>query len=303
MDSFVNLHVHTVASLQDSVIRVNELLQTVSDYGQSAVAITDHSSCASWVEFNELAPQYNIKPIFGNEFYCYPQGRSKSKDRDHLVLLAMDEEGLINIRRFQRLAVENSYYKPILKYEWFNEYPTNGIYCTSACSLSTISKAILDNDINKATSFANVFNDIFDGNFSLECQFHPNYPEQNIINEGLVNISDKLGIPLVCTCDSHFATEQNRDLRKIIQCIAWKKQYQDPKMNDSLKSNCLGNSKLIMDFAIESNFSYMHTVQNMIKQSSKIASMCNVTLEEPARRTPNFNKYDEFNQLFEEVVW
>ena len=303
MDNFVNLHVHTVASLQDSVIQVSDLLDTVKKYEQSAVAITDHSSCASWVEFNEIAPQYKIKPIFGNEFYCYPQGREKSKDRDHLVLLAMNEEGLINIRRFQRFAVENSYYKPILKYELLNQYPTNGIYCTSACSLSTISKAILNNETEKAIEYAEFFNNCFDGNFSLECQFHPDYPDQNIINEGLVNISDKIGIPLVCTCDSHFTDESQRDLRKIIQCIAWKKQYNDPKMQNSLKSNCIGNSKLIMDFAIESNFSYMHTVQNMIKQTNKIASMCNVTLEEPVRRTPNFDKYDEFNQLFEEVVW
>lgn len=304
MDNFVNLHVHTVSSLQDSVIRIDDLLSTVQKYQQSAVAVTDHSSCASWVEFNNLSTQYDdIKPIFGNEFYCWPQGIDKSKDRDHLVMLALNNEGLINIRRFQRLAVENSYYKPILRYELLQEYPTNGIYCTSACSLSSISKALLNNDKEQAIDYAEFFNNIFDGNFSLECQFHPDYAEQNIINEGLVEISDKTDIPLTVTCDCHFIDENNRDLRKIIQCIAWKKQYDDENMHDSLESNCIGNSSLIMDFAIRSNFSYMHTVQNMIKQTSKIASMCNAKLEEPERRTPNFTKYEEFNQLFEEVEW
>lgn len=303
MDNFVNLHVHTVSSLQDSVVRVNNLIDLVNQYNQSAVAVTDHSSCASWVELNNVCANEPIKPIFGNEFYCWPLGSEKRKDRDHLVLLAMNNEGLINIRRLQRLAVENSYYKPILKYEFLQEYDTNGIYCTSACSLSSISKAILDNDMSLAIEYAYFFNDIFNGNFSLECQFHPQYKEQNIINEGLVNISDKTDIPLTVSCDSHFLNENDRDLRKIIQCIAWKKQYDDPNTHDSLVSNCVGNSSLIMDFAIKSNFSYMHTVQNMIKQTSKIASMCNAELEKPERRTPNFDKYDEFNRLFDEVEW
>ena len=323
MDNFVNLHVHTISSLQDSVIKINELLSVVDKYEQSAVAITDHSSCASWVAFNNECQNYNqniinqyktkyaatlekpnlIKPIFGNEFYCWPLGINKSKDRDHLVLLAMNEDGLINIRRLQRLAVENSYYKPILKYEFLKENPTNGIYCTSACSLSSISKALLNKNKELAIEYAEFFYDIFDGNFSLECQFHPDYSEQNIINEGLVEVSDKTDIPLTVSCDAHFIDNSNRDLRKIIQCIAWKKQYDDENMHDSLISNCVGNSSLVMDFAIKSNFSYMHTVQNMIKQTNKIASMCNAELEEPERRTPNFNKYEEFNKLFDEVEW
>lgn len=303
MDKFVNLHVHSVASLQDSVIKISDLVSTVGKYGQSAVAVTDHSSCASWVELNNECKNTDIKPIFGNEFYCWPEGIEKSKNRDHLVMLAMNQEGLVNIRRFQRLAVENSYYKPILRYEFLHQYPTNGIYCTSACSLSSISKAILNNDIEQAINYAEFFNEIFDGNFSLECQFHPDYDDQNIINEALVIISDKTGIPLTVSCDSHFVDNNNRDLRKIIQCIAWKKKYDDPNMHDSLISNCIGNSDLIMEFAIKSKFSYMHTVQNMIKQTNKIATVCNAQLEEPERRTPNFDKYDEFNKLFEEVIW
>lgn len=302
MDKFVNLHVHTISSLQDSVITIDDLISTVQRYNQSSVAVTDHSSCASWVAFNNECPD-NIKPIFGNEFYCWPIGSDKRKSRDHLVMLAMNDEGLINIRRFQRLAVENSYYKPILKYEYLQSYDTTGIYCTSACSLSSISKALLNNKKEMAIEYANFFNDIFDRNFSLECQFHPGYKEQNIINEGLVEISDKTDIPLMVSCDSHFADNNFRDLRKIIQCIAWKKQYDDEDMYDTLISNCIGNSSLIMDFAIQSNFSYMHTVQNMIKQTSKIADMCNAKLEKPMRRTPNFNKYEDFNKLFEEVEW
>ena len=66
MDNFVNLHLHTEASLQDSIIRVPDLVKKVEEYGQSAVAVTDHSSVASWLDLSRECKDTNIKPIFGN---------------------------------------------------------------------------------------------------------------------------------------------------------------------------------------------------------------------------------------------
>ena len=302
MDDFVNLHLHTCASLQDSIIRVPDLVQKVQEYGQTAVAVTDHSSCASWIELNNECVG-KIKPIFGNEFYCIPEYKKGSRRRDHLVMLAMNQEGLINIRRLQRIAVENSYYKPLLSYQLLEEYEHDGIYCTSACSLSSISKCILAKNLDSAMEYAEYFNDLFDGNFALELQFHPDYEDQKIINENLVEISDKLSIPLTVSCDAHFVDESDRDLRKIVQAISYDKLYTDETLYDSLKSNCIGNSQLIKEFAIESDFPYMHVVSSAIKQTQRIANMCNAKLEEPQRRIPVFDKYDELNDLFEAVKW
>lgn len=303
MDEFVNLHLHSCASLQDSIIKVPDLVQKIKDYGQTAVAVTDHSSCASWIDLNNECNQNNIKPIFGNEFYCIPQYIKGSRRRDHLVLLAMNQTGLVNIRRLQRIAVEHSYYKPLLSYEILEENNHDGIYCTSACSLSSISKCILKNNIDSAMNYAEYFNNLFDGNFALELQFHPDYHDQNIINEKLVEISDKLDIPLTVSFDSHFIDENDRDLRKIVQAISWNKLYSDESLYDSLKSNCIGNSELVKTFAMESNFQYMHVVSSAIKQTRKIADMCNAKIEEPERRIPVFDKYDELNELFEVIEW
>lgn len=303
MDNFVNLHVHTNASLKDSVIQVDGLVDLVCQYNQSAVAVTDHSSCAAWIDLNKECNAKGIKPIFGNEFYCYPKGVNKTRDRDHLVMLAMNQDGLVNIRRFQRLAVENSYYKPILTYETLEENPHYGIYCTSACSLGSISKAILNQDMSLAEYYCEYFNDIFDGHFALELQFHPDYDDQKIINEKLVDLSDKLSIPLTVSCDSHFLNENDRELRKILQAISWKKQWDDEDLKDSLVSNCVGNSSLVRDFAVKSKFPYMHVIQQAIDQTSKIANMCEAKLEEPQRRIPVFDKHNEFIHLLATQTW
>ena len=307
-DVFVNLHLHTESSLQDSVITIPKLYRQVKQYEQSAVAITDHGSCANWVEFsNYFGKKGNIKPIFGNEFYCTNQGifAEDKKRRDHLVLLAMNAEGLVNIRRLQRFAVYDYYYKPLLYYDKvLNKNDTNGIYALSACSLSSISKSILDGDMQKATSYCEYFNDLFNGNFSLELQFHPDYKEQRLINEKIVDLSDRLDIPLVVTCDAHFCNiDEDRELRKIMQAACWGKMFDDETLYDTLKSNCIGNSELIKQFAQESGFEYPHIVNQAIQQTSKVASLCNAQLEQPQRRIPLFDKHYEFDDLFEEVIW
>lgn len=302
MDNFVNLHVHTSASLQDSIIRPIDLIDKVIEYKQSAVAVTDHSSVASWIEINNICEDKPVKPIFGNEFYCIPH-YEKSRRRDHLVMLAMNNEGLVNIRRLQRIAVENAYYKPLLSYDKLEELPHDGIYCTSACSLSTISKCILNDNLLNAGEYCEYFNDLFDGNFALELQFHPQYQDQSKINNGLVELSDKYDIPLTVSCDCHFLDEGDKLLRKIVQAISWNKKWDDDSLFDSLKSNCVGNSELVMNFAMESNFQFMHVVQPAIKHTNFIASKCNAKLEEPERRIPVFDKYDEFNNLMLAQEW
>ena len=104
MDSFVNLHVHTLFSKQDSVIKINELIQKVKEYGQRAIAVTDHSSTSSHYYLKQACQDMEIKPIFGNEFYTNISYENKTRDRNHIVCLAMTDEGLRNINRLQDIT-------------------------------------------------------------------------------------------------------------------------------------------------------------------------------------------------------
>ena len=297
--SFVNLHLHSMYSLQDGVINPAELVKVLSDYGQHSCAITDHGSIAGWYDFNKACLNEEIKPIFGNEVYCTKSYEEKSKNRDHLVLLAMNEEGLHNLRLLQKIAVQNFYYKPLLTYDIIKEH-TDGLYCTSACSLGIISKSILEEDYVNAECYAELLNIYFDGNFSLELQFHPQYVEQNIINDYIPTISENFGIPMSVSTDAHFLNKDNQDVRKAIQAIAWRKQFNE--VNDSLDSNCVGNDDLVRKFASESGFSNNDIVDKAIKQTNKISKMCNAKLEEPYPKVPVFNKHDKLDALFDEVM-
>lgn len=298
MDNFVNLHVHSMFSKQDAVIKIDELVNKVIEYGQNAVAITDHSSTSAHYYLKKECEERGIKPIFGNEFYTNLSYEDKTRDRNHLVCLAMTDEGVRNINRLQDIAVHNRYYKPIVSHEILPDY-TEGIFATSACSLGIISQMILQDDMLKAEEYSNWFMDIFDGNFALELQMHPEYEEQYKINNGLVALSEQLDIPLTISSDAHFIDENEADLRRAIQCIAWHKLYKDGQ--ESLKSNCLGNTDIIKSKAENTGFD-QSIVDKAIKQTRIIADKCNADLCNEERKVPIFDKYQEFDKLFEEMM-
>ena len=297
-DLFVNLHCHTLYSKQDSIIKIDELVDKVKEYEQEACAVTDHSSTASFYYFKNEAERVGIKPIFGNEFYLNKNDNLKNRNRDHLVCLAMNDEGLKNINRMQDIAVRNHYYKPILPYDDIIEH-SDGIYATSACSLGAIPKLLLADKIDEAWDCCDWFMETFDENFSLELQIHPDYKEQDKINNGLIKLHELTNIPLTVSTDAHFLDESYRDTRRIIQAISWKKKYDE--VNDSLKSNCVGSTNLIMGFANDLDMD-LKIISKAIKQTNKIASLCNADLCNSDRKVPIFNKYEEFDKLFDEVM-
>lgn len=298
MDNFVNLHVHSMFSKQDAVIKIDELVNKVIEYGQNAVAVTEHSNTAAHYYLKKECEKKAIKPIYGCEFYTNISYENKTRDRNHLVCLAMNDEGVKNINRLQNIAAHNRYYKPIVSHEILPDY-TEGIFATSACSLGIIPQMILNDDLLKAEEYCNWFMDIFNENFALELQMHPEYKEQYKINNGLVTLSEQLGAPLTVSSDAHFLTEDDRDLRKVVQAIAWKKQYKD--VGDSLKSNCLGNSEIIKSNASQMGFD-LTIAEKAIDFTNVIASKCNANLCSEDRKIPVFDKHEEFDVLFEEMM-
>ena len=105
---FVHLHVHTQYSLLDGAIRIDNLLQRVSEFDMHSVATTDHGTMFGAVEFYEKATQAGIKPIIGIEIYVAPRTRFDktpldNKDLSHLILLAENQEGYRNLCKLAAL--------------------------------------------------------------------------------------------------------------------------------------------------------------------------------------------------------
>ena len=299
MDKFVNLHLHTDASLGDSVIQVPKLIEQLQKYEQSYVAITDHSTLVNHYALQQACKGTDIKPIFGNEFYCkLDLEKPTNKTRYHLVCLAMNDIGLQNIRKMQRLAVANHfYYKPLLPHDILFEN-SEGVFVSTACSLSYISQSFLNNQDDNAYTFFNQLLDTFGpDNVSLELQYHPDYADQALINDKIIQMYDNTDAKyIINTFDSHVLLQKDRILRKKIQSINYKKSEND--IGDTLKSNVLGTSALSYDLAHESGIDDDSLIQRCIDNTYEIAQKCHFNPKTYDRVIPRFDKHKHFKEIF-----
>ena len=143
MGGFTHLHVHTEYSLQDGAARIKNLFSAAKAKGMDAIAITDHGNLYGAVDFEEAAEKAGIKSIIGCEFYvCSDMYDRSKKEYYHLVLLAKNETGWLNLVKLDSLAyVDGFYYHPRIDYKLLREH-SEGLVCLSACIAGAVPEAI-----------------------------------------------------------------------------------------------------------------------------------------------------------------
>ena len=215
---FVHLHVHTEYSLLDGAIRTKDLAKKVSDWDTKAVAITDHGVLYGAVEFYKNCLSQNVKPILGCETYVAPSGISdrKNKRANHLLLLAENDKGWHNLMKLISIAnTEGFWYKPRIEHKFLEEYH-DGIIASSACLAGEIPQKILSDDIEGATELASYYDSVMGrGNFYLELMANT-LPAQKKVNNAILSISRKTGIPMIATCDSHYLNSEDYEWHNIL---------------------------------------------------------------------------------------
>ncbi len=224
MAGFVHLHVHSEYSLLDGAARIKALVQRACELEMPALALTDHGVMYGIIEFYEACTEAGIKPLLGCEVYYttksrFDRGSREHAEAHHLLLLCENEVGYHNlIKIVSKAHLEGFYYKPRADKELLAEYH-EGLIATSACLASPICRAILRNDMVAAERLAWEFREIFGpDNFFLELQDH-GIPEQKRVNEALIALSRKTGIPLIVTNDIHYVRPQDWQAQDVLLAI------------------------------------------------------------------------------------
>lgn len=237
---FVHLHLHTQHSLLDGMTRIEDLVGRVKELGMEAAAVTDHGTLSGVIEHYKAAKAAGVKPILGFEAYVAARSRhdrdpAKDKERFHLTLLAMNEEGFRNIMYLSTEAnLHGMYYKPRVDKEILESHNA-GVICLSGCAGGEISEKLRVDDYEGAKKVAEWYLEVFGDRFYLELQDHghrdaPGYWEpQERVNEGLVRIGKELGIPLVLSCDVHYLMEGHKDAHEILLCVGTASFLSDEK--------------------------------------------------------------------------
>ncbi len=228
MTDFVHLHLHTEYSLLDGAVKVDELVRHCKKNGIDTVAITDHGNMYASLRFAEKCKKNQIKYIIGCEFYVVDDYHARiDQHADHLILLAKNKAGYINLVQLDSIAfVDGYYYRPRIDYKTLKEH-TEGVICLSACLAGRIPRLLLAGEYEKAKEFALSLRDAFGDDFYLEIQDH-GIPEQKQILPLIVRISRETGIPLVATNDVHYLNKEDWEMQDVLMCIQTKRTLDDP---------------------------------------------------------------------------
>jgi DNA polymerase-3 subunit alpha len=261
MTEFVHLHVHSDNSLQDAAVSVMALADRAEKLKMEYLALTDHGNMFGAMEFiaacgetlddkgKHIRRKNPIHPIIGCEAYVSPGSRLEKTGSEgenkyfHLVLLASSREGYFNLVKLCSYAyMEGFYYRPRIDDGLLSQYK-KGLIALSACVSGEIPWLIQIGKIEEAEKKALFYRDLFGNdesgnpNFYLEIQDH-GIPagvlkgasiSQRQVNDEVIAISRKTGIPLVATNDIHYLNQEDSVAHDILLCIGTGKTRTEEK--------------------------------------------------------------------------
>jgi DNA polymerase-3 subunit alpha len=243
--SFAHLHLHTEYSMLDGAARVRDVVESAAADGQPAVAITDHGVLYGVVDFYKAAMATGVKPIIGIEAYVvegsrFDRPRGNDNVRYHMTLLAVNETGYRNLMKLSsRAFLEGYYYKPRMDSQLLAAH-AEGIVATSGCLGGPVARRLAPDgsreeggaatarDFDAALAAAAHYQEIFgrDG-FFIEIQDHGLEAQKRIMPD-LIDISRRIGAPLLATNDAHYTRRLEHEAHDVLLCIQTGSNQDDP---------------------------------------------------------------------------
>lgn len=296
---FAHLHVHTEYSLLDGSNKIKEYVEKIKALGMTAGAITDHGVMYGVIDFYKAAREAGINPVLGCEVYVAPGSRLDremvhGEDRYyHLVLLAENNTGYSNLMKIvSKGFVEGYYYKPRVDMEVLEKYH-EGIIALSACLAGEVQRNLVRGMYEEAKEVAYRYERCFGkGNFFLELQDH-GIPEQKLVNQQLLRMSQETGIELVATNDVHYTNAEDAEPHDILLCLQTGKKLAD---EDRMRYEG-GQYYVKSEEEMKSLFPY---ALQALENTQKIADRCHVEIEFGHTKVPHFEVpegYDSWTYL------
>ncbi|MGQ9619544.1 MAG: DNA polymerase III subunit alpha [Bacteroidales bacterium] len=261
MALFSHLHVHTQYSILDGASSIPALVDKAKSFGMEALAITDHGNMFGAKEFHNYTTKKGIKPIIGCEIYVASgnmEDKTGSEDRsgDHLILLAKNFTGYLNLIKLVSLAwTKGFYYTPRIDRKVLEKY-REGLIATSACIAGEIPGEILKGNIEGAEKALQNYLNIFGDDFYLEIQRHETYepdtnqatyPRQQEVIEAFRKLSVKYGVKIIASNDVHFVNREDADAHDRLICINTAKDLDDPYRMRYSKQEFLKSTEEMME--------------------------------------------------------
>ncbi|MCA9929539.1 MAG: DNA polymerase III subunit alpha [Anaerolineales bacterium] len=286
---FVHLHVHSEYSLLDGLSRINDLVTRAVELNQPAIALTDHGAMYGTIPFYRAAKRAGVKPIIGIETYMaartlHDKDAQKDKERAHMLLLAQNQTGYLNLLQIASTAqLEGYYYKPRIDRAYLAQHAA-GLIGTTGCMAAEIPQAILNNNMDLAHKLMSEYVEIFGTErFFIELQEH-SIPELTDINKALINMAPRYGLEknFLATNDVHYTRAEDASPHDVLLCIQTSATVQ------SQKRMRFSDQEYYLKSHDEMASIFGH-IPGALSNSLLIAEMCDIDLEPQGYHLPEFD--------------
>jgi DNA polymerase-3 subunit alpha len=284
---FCHLHVHSEYSLLDGANRIKDLAKRAAEMDMPALALTDHGVMYGAIDHYEACLKEGVKPIIGVEAYVAPRKhtdkdpqKDSQKQTNHLTLWAKNATGYKNLVKLTtRANLHGFYYKPRVDHELLAQH-SEGLICGSACLGGEIPQLIIGQKLDEAQRRAEKYREIFGKeNFFLELMDH-DLTGQDEVNQRVIDIHHKTGIPLIATNDAHYLRREDEQMHKILVCIG---------TNTTVDKAALHYGPNFYLKSPDEMYEKFKHVPQALENTMRIADMVNLELDLKTTHFPNFD--------------
>lgn len=288
---YCDYHLHSEYSLLDGANKI----KNIAEKSEGCTGLSDHGVMFGVLAHFKAMDAVFKKPILGYEAYC--ETKDGHKDGCHLMLIVKNEQGWKNVCKIISEAETNMYKKPHVSYDMLERYH-EGLICTSACIGGELGQEILAGNTEGAMETAEILQGIFGEDYYIEIQNHHMGPEEETVNNVLIDIANINDIKMVGAIDAHYTNKDDEYAHEILLCIGTKKKMSD---TDRMKFDGDGYYMHTAD-EYENLFSDM---PELISNTLEIVDKCNFRYSLGHMNMPTFDVPEGYTveTYFEHLCW
>lgn len=179
------------------------------ELGHSVLSSCEHGNQGNYRECALLAEKYGLRWRYVSEAYFVKDRREKDNTNCHIILAAKTAKGVGDLNFVLSEAnISGFYYRPRVDMELLLSLDPKDVFVTTAC-IAGVFKYGEEEAEKLILRFAQHFRD----SFMLEVQYHDT-DKQRDVNQFLLKLYRRHGIPLIMGTDSHFIYPEDAALRQ-----------------------------------------------------------------------------------------
>ncbi|MEL0255760.1 MAG: PHP domain-containing protein, partial [Burkholderiaceae bacterium] len=290
-NKYVHLRMHSEYSVNNSTIRLSDVVRSAAIDDQSALGLTDLGNTFAYIKFYRLARESGIKPILGIELRLRMD--SKAVENPRIILLCKNQLGYKKLCRIVSrgwLDYSQLWQQGAVSLDWFLEDDpllggrmSDDLICLSGgifgeLGLNSLKTEVSEKEIlDKTKEYLKIFGD----NFYLETQ-KAGFLHEDIFFQKTFYIADKLSIPIVATHPIQFLEKAGFSAHQARVAISEGETLTSLKTSTNYSSEqyFLSQDEMVMRFK---------DFPGALENTLEIVKRCNLEFEFGSVQLPRFS--------------